>query len=472
MSAAEAQAWAEQHDAGILETLFQFVSIPSVSTDPAYLADMTRGAGFIADHLRVCGIENVALRPTAGHPVVTGDWLHAPGRPTILIYGHYDVQPPDPLDRWNSAPFAPEIRDGRIYARGVSDDKGPLIVAVSALAAFLGTAGALPVNVKLLLEGEEEIGSAHLDDFVAEHAAELAADFVLSADGAMWRLDLPTVTVASRGLCALELTVSGAAKDLHSGRHGGAVANPLQAMSALLAGLHAGDGSVAVPGFYDRVRIPSDAVRRETAAVPFDEADYLQSIGAPAGAGEAGWSLLERNWLRPTLELNGVWGGYSGPGTKTVIPSQAHAKITCRLVPDQDPAEILDAITHDLQRRVGPGVTLTVSREAGGAHPAAIAATHPGLRLAMQVLEELYGRAAVPVRMGATLPVAGIFRHRLGLDTVFFSFSTTDEDYHAPNEFFRLERLRDGIRAWIRYLQRLGTLPDDAGSAEIASIPR
>ncbi len=459
MTAALAQAWADRHDGEILETLLSFVSIPSVSTDPAYGAEMVRGAEFLAEHLRACGIENVALRPTGGHPVVTGDWLHAPGRPTILVYGHYDVQPPDPVEKWRTAPFAPEVRDGRIYARGVSDDKGPLIVAVSALAAFLRTTGTLPVNVKLLLEGEEEIGSAHLDEFVADHAAALAADFVLSADGAMWRLDLPTVTVSSRGLCALEITLSGAAKDLHSGRHGGAVANPLQALSALLAGLHASDGSVAVPGFHDRVRPPSDVMRQEIAAVPFDEAEYLRSIGAPEGAGEAGWTLLERNWLRPTLELNGIWGGYNGPGTKTVIPSEAHAKITCRLVPDQDPAEILDAIARDLQRRVGPGVTLTVSREEGGAHPASISGSHPGLRLAMQVLEELYGRAAVPVRMGATLPVAGIFRHRLGLDTVFFSFSTTDEDYHAPNEFFRLERLRDGIRAWIRYLQLLGDVP-------------
>ena len=452
----QAQEWADRHDAEILETLCRFVSIPSVSTDPGYRAEMARGAEFLADHLRSCGIGNVALRPTGGHPVVTGDWLGVPGRLTILVYGHYDVQPPDPIEKWRTAPFEPEIRDGRIYARGVSDDKGPLIVAVSALAAFLKTSGTLPVNVKLLFEGEEEIGSAHLDEFVAVHAVDLAADFVLSADGAMWRLDLPTVTVASRGLCALELTVSGAAKDLHSGRHGGAVANPLQALSALLAGLHAGDGSVAVPGFYDKVLAPSATMRSDTAAVPFDEAEYLRSVGAPEGAGEAGWTLLERNWLRPTLELNGIWGGYSGPGTKTVIPSQAHAKITCRLVPDQDPAQILDAITRDLQRRAGPGVTLAVSCEQGGAHPAAIADTHPGLRLAMRVLEELYGRAAVPVRMGATLPVAGIFRHRLGLDTVFFSFSTTDEDYHAPNEFFRLERLRDGIRAWIRYLQLLG----------------
>ena len=459
MSAAAAQAWAERHDAEILQTLLEFVSIPSVSTDPRYGTQMVRGAAFLADHLRLCGIENVAVRQTGGHPVVTGDWLHAPGRPTILVYGHYDVQPPDPLEAWQTAPFEPQVRDGRIYARGVSDDKGPLIVAVSALAAYLKTTGALPVNVRLLLEGEEETGSAHLDEFVAAHAADLAADFVLSADGAMWRLDLPTVTVASRGLCALELTVTGAAKDLHSGRHGGAVANPLQALSALLAGLHTGDGSVAVPGFYDRVLAPSAEIRREIAAVPFDEADYLRSIGAPEGAGEAGWTLLERNWLRPTLELNGISGGYAGPGTKTVIPSQAHAKITCRLVPDQNPEEILDAITRDLQHRVGPGVTLAVACEAGGAHPAAIAATHPGLRLAMQVLEALYGRAAVPVRMGATLPVAGIFRQRLGLDTVFFSFSTTDEDYHAPNEFFRLERLRDGIRAWISYLQLLGASP-------------
>ncbi len=445
---------AAQHD-WLLDALRRFVAIPSVSVDPAYAADMRRGAAFLADHMALCGLEHVAIQATDGHPVVTADWLHAPGRPTVLIYGHYDVQPPDPLEKWHSPPFEPTVRDGRLYARGASDDKGPVMVALAALAAYL-QAGALPVNVKLLIEGEEEMGSAHLDAFVAAHAGEFAADFVLSADGAMWRVDLPTVTVSARGLCALELTVSGAAKDLHSGRHGGAVANPLQAMSRLLASLHAPDGSVAVHGFYDRVGVPDQAERRAIGAIPFDPAAYLDSLGARDGAGEAGWTLLERNWLRPTLELNGVWGGYCGPGAKTVIPAEAHAKLSCRLVPDQDPANILGLVEAHLRRECPPGVSLSLARAEGTALPFRIAPEHPGLRLAMRVLEGLYGCPALPVRMGATIPIGAIFQRRLGLDTVFFSFATVDEDYHAPNEFFRLDRFRDGIGAWIKYLDLLG----------------
>jgi acetylornithine deacetylase/succinyl-diaminopimelate desuccinylase-like protein len=455
MSDTVALAWAEARQDDILETLRRFVAIPSVSTDPAYGADMARGAAFLAEEMRRCGLEHVGVRPTGGHPVVMGDWLHAPDAPTILIYGHYDVQPPDPLEKWDSNPFEPMLRDGRLYGRGASDDKGPVIVALSAIAAFLRSDGALPVNVKLLIEGEEEIGSAHLDAFVAEHADELAADFVLSADGATWRVDLPTVAVASRGICALELTVTGAAKDLHSGRHGGSVPNPLQAISRLLARLHDETGAVAVAGFYDAVRLPSAEERSALAEIPFDEPAYLHSVGASQSVGEAGWTMLERNWLRPTLELNGIWGGYSGPGSKTVIPAEAHAKITCRLVPDQAPGAILDCIERHLRRHCPQGVSLSVTREPGGAFAVAVPPDHPGLRLAMQVLEEIYRQRALPVRMGATVPIGGIFKQRLGLDTVFFSFATSDEDYHAPNEFFRLARLQDGVRAWIRYLSLL-----------------
>ncbi|WP_419758688.1 dipeptidase [Acidisoma sp.] len=456
MSGQTPEQWGAERQDEILGTLREFVAIPSVSTDPAYAADMRRGAEFLAAHMRACGLENVAVRTTAGHPVVMADWLHAPERPTILIYGHYDVQPPEPLAKWRTSPFEPTLRDGRLYGRGASDDKGPVIVALAAIAAFLQTEGRLPINIKLLIEGEEEIGSAHLDDFVAEHAMALAADFVLSADGATWRADLPTIAVASRGICALEVTVTGAEKDLHSGRHGGSVANPLQALSRLLASLHDETGAVAVSGFYDSVRLPSADERQALGDIPFDEAAYLRSVGAPEGAGEAGWTMLERNWLRPTLELNGIWGGYSGPGSKTVIPSEAHAKITCRLVPDQTPEATLDCIEQHLQRNCPPGVTLSVTREPGGAFPVAVPPDHPGLRLAMQVLEETYGQKTLLVRMGATVPIGGIFRQRLGIETVFFSFATSDEDYHAPNEFFRLERLRDGVQAWIRYLSLLG----------------
>ncbi|MBW4023114.1 MAG: dipeptidase [Proteobacteria bacterium] len=456
MSRTEQQRWAEAQQDAILDTLRRFAAIPSVSTDPAYAADMARGAAFLASEMERCGLEHVAVQPTAGHPVVSADWLHAPGKPTILIYGHYDVQPPDPLEKWRTPPFEPKVADDRLYGRGVSDDKGPVVVALSALAAFLQTTGSLPVNVKLLIEGEEEIGSAHLDAFVAEHAGDLAADFVLSADGATWRADLPTIAVASRGICALELTVTGAEKDLHSGRHGGSVANPLQAMSRLLASLHDDKGAVTVEGFYGAVHPPTAEERRLLTEIPFDEAEYLRSVGAPEAAGETGWTMLERNWLRPTLELNGLWGGYSGPGSKTVIPSEAHAKITCRLVPDQRPDDILACIERHLHRYCPPGVRVSVVREPGGALAVAVPPDHAGLRLAMQVLEEAFGRPTLPVRMGATVPIGGIFRHRLGIETVFFSFATSDEDYHAPNEFFRLGRLRDGVQAWIRYIELLG----------------
>jgi acetylornithine deacetylase/succinyl-diaminopimelate desuccinylase-like protein len=406
-------------------------------------------------------MQNVRVNATPGHPIVTADWLGAPGRPTILVYGHYDVQPPDPLDKWKSPPFEPTVRDGRLYARGVSDDKGPMLIPIVVAEAFMRTEGKLPVNIRFVIEGEEERGSVNLGPFVKAHAAELAADFLLSADGAMWRPDEPSITVASRGIAALEFTVRGAGKDLHSGRHGGAVGNPAQALATLVASLHDASGRVAVAGFYDRVGEPPIAVRKNVHAMPFDSARYLQSIGAPGEAGEVGWTLLERMWLRPTLEINGLWGGYQGPGTKTVIPCEAHAKITCRLVPGQRPDEIVARIDAHLQANCPRGVTLDVRPGDHGSEAYEIPGEHPGLALAEQILEEVYGQKALRVRMGATIPIGLIFR-QIGAETVFFSFSTADEDYHAPNEFFRLQRLKDGTRAWARYWQELGRL--DAGA--------
>jgi len=319
------------------------------------------------------------------------------------------------------------------------------------------TDGRLPINVKLVIEGEEEQGSAHLGEFVRAHAKELAADFVLSADGAMWRPDEPSVTVANRGICALEFAITGAGKDLHSGRHGGGVANPLHAISRLVASLHDDQGRIAVKGFYDDVRPPGNAARAALAELPFSEERYFAAIGAPGGAGETGYSLLERQWLRPTLELNGLWGGYEGPGTKTVIPSLARAKITCRLVPDQEPKAVTAAIARHLREHCLPGVTLEIHSDDGhGSKAYAVPEDHPGLLLAERVLKEVYGKPSLRVRMGATIPIGLIFREALGAETVFFSFSTADEDYHAPNEFFRLQRLTDGLKAWIRYWELLG----------------
>lgn len=451
-----AQTYLEANADRILREILEFVRIPSVSTDPAHGADVRRAADWLAAMIRHAGPFAVRIMPTARHPVVYAEWLGAPGAPTVLVYGHYDVQPPDPLDKWLTPPFEPDIREGRIYARGVSDDKAPMFLPIKAAEAFFATTGRLPINVKFLFEGEEEIGSPDLEEFLREHAAMLAADFVMSADGAMWRIDEPSVSISSRGLVGLEVTVTGPAKDLHSGRHGGAVANPLHALAGLIASLHTPDGRVAVEGFYQHVLEPSEAERAAIRNLPFDEPRYLEEVGAPSSFGEAGYGILERQWIRPTLEVNGMWGGYQGTGGKTVIPSEAHAKITCRLVAEQDPQDILAKVIRHLETHLPPGVRLQVDASGHGARPYRIPSDHIGLRIAEAVLEEVYGKKPLRVRIGGTLPVAEWFERLLHQHVVFFSFSTADEDFHAPNEFFRVHRLHEGLRAWALYWERLG----------------
>jgi acetylornithine deacetylase/succinyl-diaminopimelate desuccinylase-like protein len=446
----------KNHDA-VLAQLVEFASIPSISTDPAHAADVARAAEFVASSLTAHGSRlSVRTFTTRGNPIVYAEWLGAPGKLTALVYGHYDVQPPDPLAKWDSPPFTPTLRDGRLHARGVSDDKGPMLIPIAVAQAYLATAGRLPINVKWIIEGEEEVGSPNLEAFVAEHREMLAADVVLSADGAMWRIDEPSLTVSNRGLCGLELTLTGAAKDLHSGRHGGGVPNPLHAMAELIASLHQPDGHVAVTAFYDRVRELDAAERAAIARLPFDVDEYLSMIGAVAAVGERGYSTLERQWTRPTVEVNGMWGGYEGPGQKTVIPSEAHAKITCRLVPDQRPDEIIALVTRHLEAHCPPGTRLSITPRAHGTPAAQIDADHFVLKAAGQALKAVYGVDPLVVRMGGTVPVAEIFQRLMGLDTVYFSFSTADEDFHAPNEFFRIHRLHEGLEAWARLWDILG----------------
>src|SRR5262245_43572141 len=440
----------------ILDALVQFAAIPSVSTDPAHAVDIDRAARWVAEAMSGAGPLAVRTIPTAGNPVVYGEWLGAPGKPTVIVYGHYDVQPPDPLNQWQSPPWTPTLRDGRLYARGVSDDKGPMLIPIEVARSFFAVGGRLPVNLKFMFEGEEEIGSRHLDAFIAGHTSLLAADAVLSADGAMWRIDEPSLTVASRGLCGLELTLTAAGKDLHSGRHGGGVANPPHAMARLIASLPEPGGRVAVDGFYDAVRALPAAEREAIAALPYDEQAYLAQVGAPAGFGEPGYSTLERQWTRPTLEINGMWGGYQGPGQKTVIPHDAHAKITCRLVPDQDPRDVQARVSRHLERHVPPGTRLSIALEDHGARAAHIDPDHFALAAADRALQATYGVRPVMVRMGGTVPIAELFKRHMALDTVFFSFSTADEDFHAPNEFFRLHRLHEGLEAWARLWSILG----------------
>jgi acetylornithine deacetylase/succinyl-diaminopimelate desuccinylase-like protein len=445
----------EDHDR-VLAELVEFASIPSVSTNPSHAGDMARAAAWVAAKLEEAGVISVRQIQTAGNPVVYGEWLGAPGKLTALVYGHYDVQPEDPVEKWQSPPFEPTVRDGRLYARGVSDDKGPMLIPIAVARAFFEAAHRLPINVKFMFEGEEEIGSPSLDSFIAEHKELLAADVVLSADGAMWRIDEPSLTVASRGLASLELTLTAAAKDLHSGRHGGAVANPLHAMARLIATLHDDDGRVAVAGFYDRVHELTADERAAIAALPFTDAAYLEQVGAPATYGETGYHTLERLWTRPTLEVNGIWGGYQGPGSKTVIPSEAHAKISCRLVPDQDPAEIVALVSKHLARHVPPGTRLSIVPGNHGARAAHIATDHYALVAASEALHAVYDVKPLVVRMGGTVPISELFQRHMGLSTVFFSFSTADEDYHAPNEFFRVHRLGEGLEAWARLWTILG----------------
>ncbi len=442
----------------ILAALVDFASIPSVSTDPAHAPDVERAAKWVAHALAVAGPFEVRTLATTGNPVVYGERLGAPGKLTILVYGHYDVQPPDPMDKWESAPWSPTVRNGRLYGRGVSDDKGPMLIPIKVAESFMAVRRALPVNVKFMFEGEEEIGSPSLDRFILSHRELLAADVVVSADGAMWRIDEPSLTVSSRGLCGLELVLTGASKDLHSGRHGGSVANPLHAMAQLIASLHDAEGRVSVAGFYDRVLELSAAERAAIAALPFDEATYLRMLGAAAAVGEVGYSTLERQWARPTLEVNGMWGGYQGPGQKTVIPGEAHAKLTCRLVPDQEPDEIVALVRQHIERHVPPGTRLSVTIADHGARPAHIAPDHFALAGADAALHAVYGVHPLVVRMGGTLPISELFTRHLGLETVFFSFSTADEDYHAPNEFFRIHRLHEGLEAWARYWEILGEI--------------
>jgi len=422
--------------------LSAFLEIRSVSRDPDCRGEMLRAAEWVATQLDFAGGRVVE---TAGHPVVLGEWLGAPGAPTILVYGHYDVQPAGVEGEWQTPAFAPHVRDGRVYARGATDDKGPVVVALETAKAFHAQTGTLPLNVRFLIEGEEEVGSPSLERFLDVRREELAADLVVSADGAMWRASEPSIAVAAKGLLALALVVDGPASDLHSGRHGGAVQNPNHALAELVASFHAPDGSVAVSGFYDGVAELARADRDALARVPFDDDAYRRDVGVPMLHGEPGYTTLERLWTRPTLEVNELRGG----GPFTVIPRSAQAHITCRLVPGQRPDAVLAAIDAHVRRAAPSGVDVRVEAEPGAVPAYAIAADHPAVQAGVRALRTVYpDREPLLVRIGGTLPAAVLFERTLGLKTLLFSFSTSDENLHAPNEFFRLDRLEEGMRAW------------------------
>ena len=440
---------------GFVARLSALVACPSVSTDPAYLDGMAAARAWWRGRLAAMGFQDVGEIGAGGHPAVTARWHGAgPEAPTLLVYGHYDVQPPDPVELWASPPFVVTSRNGRLHARGVSDDKGPSLLALEALGAYLAVEGRLPVNVTVLLEGEEECGSATLAKILEQNRAQFAADAALSADGARWRADLPTMTIATRGLAAMSVTLRTAAKDLHSGRYGGVAPNALHAMARLVATLHDAEGNILVPGFTEGVPAVTEADRAKLAAIPYDVAAHDASIGiAPSGRSNA--AFLERLWLRPTLDVNGMWGGYTGAGGKTVIPAEAHAKVSMRLVPGQVPAKVVAAVTAHLRANCPPGATLEVTPTRDGTLATHLEGDHPLLVAAERALEATTGRAPIRVRMGATLPLTDIVSRVLGLGTVMFSFATADEDFHAPNENWRESAIPEGFAAWVALIRRL-----------------
>jgi len=449
------ETYLEAHRAQHLEELLAFLRIPSISALPEHAADVRRAADWLAARLSAAGLESVRVLPTDGHPVVYAEWLHAEGQPTVLIYGHLDTQPVDPLDLWERPPFEPTVEAGRIYARGATDDKGNLLAPVLALEALLRATGRLPVNVKCLFEGQEEIGSPHMDDFIAAHRDLLACDLVLSADGGQYSETQPALITGLRGICALQVDVFGPDHDLHSGTYGGAVANPIHALVQLLDSLRTPEGKVAVEGFYEEVAELSTAERAQLAAIPFDEAAYKAAVGVEALHGEPDYTPLERTWVRPTLEVNGIWGGFQGEGSKTVLPSEAHAKITCRLVPFQTPARVLAAIQRHIAAQRLPGVRVQVQVIESGSPAYLIPPDHQGLRAAGEVLTELYGAAPYVMRMGGSIPVCGMFLRHLQAYTVIYSFGLNDERTHSPNEFYRLSSFHRAQSAYGRLLERL-----------------
>lgn len=440
-----------------VQDLLEFVRIPSVSASSDYAADVQAAGEWVAARLTKSGAQNVQVMPTGGHPVVYGDWLHSgPDKPTVLIYGHFDVQPAEPFELWDTPPFEPSIRDGRVYGRGASDDKGGMLIPILAFEALMHATAGAPVNVKFFFEGQEEIGSPELPEFIATHRDMLTCDMIFSSDGLQWTADEPNLVVGLKGLVGLEIKVTGPKSDQHSGLHGGAIANPLMALSQIVASLKGPDGRILVDGFYDDVIEMTEDDRAEIARVPYDEDAYIAELGVPALFGEAGFSTRERLWARPTLDVNGIWGGYQGLGTKTVHPAQASAKITCRLVANQIPDRVFEQIERHIQAKTPVGVTASVERLPGNADPFLMPRSHNASQVAHEVLKEVYGKTPYVTRVGGSIPVMTILLNELGIHATMFGFSIGDENLHAPNEFFRLKNFERGQVAYCRLLEKLG----------------
>jgi acetylornithine deacetylase/succinyl-diaminopimelate desuccinylase-like protein len=441
-----------------LESYFELLRIPSISTLPEHAPDIRRAAEWIAAEMRRIGLENVEVSPTAGQPVVYGDWLHAPDAPTILVYCHYDVQPVDPIELWETAPFEPFIRDGRVVGRGASDDKGQLHMHLKAAEAILATRGRLPLNLRFLFEGEEEHSSVGLADWLSANRARLPADAVIISDTGFFEGNVPAMTTSLRGMLYTQIDVIGAPVDLHSGGFGGGVQNPANALAKIIAALKADDGTVLVPGFYDDVVPVSRQERFEISCLPFDEDAFRKQTGVPAlVAGEPGYTVLECLGIRPTLDVNGIWGGFTGEGSKTIIPAHAHAKVSCRLVPDQDGDRLFERFERFVLEVAPKGVTVEV-RNLGTAKPLRTKTNHPVAQAAARALEATFGQAPVLIRSGGSIPVASMFTSILGADVVMLGFSNPDDNAHAPNETMVLLNYETGLRTITRLWDDLGSM--------------
>jgi len=447
---AAARAAARADADGAVERLMALLRIPSVSTVPAHAGDVAAAAAFVAERMRAAGLTGVRVDATARHPVVYGEHIVDAGRPTVLIYGHYDVQPVDPVALWETPPFEPTVRGGAIYARGSSDDKGQVMANLEAIAAW-SSVGGPPVNVKVVVEGEEEIGSPNLADWLRAHASELTADVALVSDTAILAPLTPSIVYALRGLCYVEIEVEGPRRDLHSGQYGGAVANPANALCAIVASLlDPATGRILIPGFYDRVRAIDAAERAELARAPFDVDAFRGATGDAGGWGDPDWSLVERLGARPTLDVNGLVGGWTGEGAKTVLPAKALAKVSMRLVPDQDPDEIFERIANHVRAVTPPHVTATV-RNLHGAQPALADRDTPAMRAAAAAYTLGFGQPPFFTREGGSIPVVALIAEVLGIDTVLMGFGLPDDNLHAPNERFHLDQYHRGIDTAIAF---------------------
>ncbi|MFS0575961.1 dipeptidase [Sporosarcina sp. 179-K 3D1 HS] len=443
-----------------LDQLKEFLRIPSISALSEHKADMRKAAEWLVDSFKQAGLENLSIDETEGHPVVYGDWLHAEGKPTILVYGHYDVQPVDPLNLWDSQPFEPEVRDNKIYARGASDDKGQVFMHVKAVEALMQKNGTLPVNVKFIIEGEEEIGSPNLEAYIEANKEKLAADVIVISDTGMVGPGQPAVCYGLRGLAGVQIDIRGAKGDLHSGLYGGGIQNPIHALAEIIASFHDQEGTITVDGFYDNVRPLTDEERAAYEALDFDEEALKDEIGVAELFGEKGFSHLERTWARPTLEANGIFGGFSGEGIKTVLPAEAGAKITCRLVPDQDPDEIVGKLKAHIEKHKPAGVTVTVSEFDKG-KPFITPFDHPAIQAAGRSYEKVYHVPTAYTRGGGSIPIVAAFDEILQVPVVLMGFGLDTENFHAPNEHFHLENFDKGLRVIGDYYYEIAGLTSE-----------